>query len=105
MPAFAVITATELKTKMDAGEQFRLIDVREPAEQRTASLPGAELKPLGQIAQWAQQLPDKNEEIILHCHHGMRSERACMPCARWYLFDITRIFRTSSVSSCRRVSA
>lgn len=78
MAALGVITATELKTKMDAGEQFRLIDVREPSEYRTASIPGAELKPLGQIAQWAQQLPDKNEEIILHCHHGMRSERACM---------------------------
>jgi rhodanese-related sulfurtransferase len=77
MAAFSVITAPELKTKMDAGDKFRLIDVREPSEHRTASIPSAELNPLGQIAQWAQQLPDKSEEIILHCHHGMRSERAC----------------------------
>jgi rhodanese-related sulfurtransferase len=26
---------------------------------------------------WAAELPDKNEAIILHCHHGMRSDRAC----------------------------
>jgi rhodanese-related sulfurtransferase len=51
--------------------------VREPSEHRVARIEGAELKPLGQIAQWAQELNDKGEEIVLHCHHGMRSDRAC----------------------------
>ena len=77
MAAYGVINVTELKAKLDAGATFRLIDVREPHEHHFAKLPQAELKPLGQITQWAQQLPDKNEEIILHCHHGMRSDRAC----------------------------
>jgi rhodanese-related sulfurtransferase len=77
MAAYGIITATELKAKLDAGEKFRLIDVREPSEYYIANIPGAELKPLGQIMQWAQQLPDKDEAIVLHCHHGMRSDRAC----------------------------
>lgn len=77
MAAYGIIRATELKAKQDAGDQFRLIDVREPHEHHYASIPGAELKPLGQIMQWASTLPDKDEEIILHCHHGMRSDRAC----------------------------
>lgn len=76
MTPFGVITVGEVKAKMDAGEQFRLIDVREPREYRTCSIPGAELKPLGQIGQWIAELPDRDEEIVLHCHHGMRSERA-----------------------------
>lgn len=71
-----VITVKELKAKQDAQEKFRLIDVREPDEYRICSIPGAELKPLGQIPQWMQGL-DKSEEIILQCHHGMRSQQAC----------------------------
>ncbi|HZS10246.1 MAG TPA: rhodanese-like domain-containing protein [Blastocatellia bacterium] len=74
---FGIISVTELKSAIHAGRKFRLIDVREPGEYDIARIDGAELKPLGQIATWAQQLPDKDEEIILHCHHGMRSAQAC----------------------------
>jgi adenylyltransferase/sulfurtransferase len=77
MANYGVITVDELKAKKDAGEEFRLIDVREPSEQRVARIEGADLHPLGQIMSWAQSLPDKDEEIVLHCHHGMRSDRAC----------------------------
>jgi adenylyltransferase/sulfurtransferase len=72
-----VITVAELKAKQEAGETFRLIDVREPHEYQLCHLPGAELKPLGQIANWWTEL-DPHEEIVMQCHHGMRSERACM---------------------------
>ena len=74
---YGTITVEQLKAKQDAGEKFRLIDVREPSEQRIAKIEGAEIKPLGQIMEWATELADKNQEIILHCHHGMRSDRAC----------------------------
>ena len=77
MANYGVITVEELKAKQDAGEKFRLIDVREPSEHRAANITGSELSPLGQIMQWAQELGDKDEEIVLHCHHGMRSDRAC----------------------------
>jgi rhodanese-related sulfurtransferase len=77
MLKYGTITVAELKAKRDAGTPLRLIDVREPSEYQTAHIKGAELKPLGQIAQWSAQLPDKDEEIVLHCHHGMRSDRAC----------------------------
>jgi rhodanese-related sulfurtransferase len=77
MAAYGIISAPELKAKLDAGAKFRLIDVREPSEFHHAQIAGAELKPLGQIMQWMQELSDKDEEIILHCHHGMRSDRAC----------------------------
>jgi adenylyltransferase/sulfurtransferase len=72
-----VITVEELKAKQDAGETFRLIDVREPHEYDYCRIPGAELRPLGQIANWWTEL-DPNEEIIMQCHHGMRSHRACL---------------------------
>lgn len=74
---FGIISVTELKAKLDAGEKFRLIDVREASEYNLARIAGAELKPLGQIQHWARELPDRDEEIIVHCHHGIRSARAC----------------------------
>ena len=77
MPNYGVITVTELKAKLDAGEPLRLIDVREPHEHQHARISGAELKPLGQIMNWMRELADKDEAIVLHCHHGMRSDRAC----------------------------
>lgn len=77
MANYGVITVEELRAKQKAGEKFRLIDVRELSEHRTARIEGSELKPLGEIMNWARELTDKNEEIILHCHHGMRSDRAC----------------------------
>lgn len=72
-----VITVEELKAKQDAGDNFRLIDVREPQEYDFCRIPGAELKPLGHIGQWIHEF-DPGEELILQCHHGMRSQRACM---------------------------
>lgn len=74
---YEVIDAVQLKKKLDNGDKFRLIDVREPSEFRVAKIEGSELKPLGQIMTWMQELTDKDEEIVLLCHHGMRSDRAC----------------------------
>lgn len=77
MPSYGTITVEELKARQDAGETPRLIDVREAHEYAHAKIDGAELRPLGRIMQWSQELSDKDEEIVLHCHHGMRSDRAC----------------------------
>jgi len=77
MANYGVITVEEMKARLDAGARFRLIDVREPSEYSAAKIAGSELKPLGQIVNWASELKDKDEEIVLHCHHGMRSDRAC----------------------------
>ncbi len=77
MPSYGNMTVDELKTKMDQGEKLRLIDVREQREYDVANIEGSELKPLGQIMQWMSELPDKSEQIVLHCHHGGRSGRAC----------------------------
>lgn len=71
------MTVEELKTKMDQGDKLRLIDVREQREYNVAHIEGSELKPLGQIMQWSLELPDKTEQIVIHCHHGGRSARAC----------------------------
>ena len=56
---------------------FRLIDVRDPEEFAFCKLPGAELISLAVLPSAAMsRLPDKAVEMILYCHHGMRSMRA-----------------------------
>lgn len=70
------ITSTELKARLDRGERFRLVDVRESDEWAVAKLPHAELMPLGQFAQLAADKLSPEEDIVVYCHHGMRSGRA-----------------------------
>ena len=69
------ITVHELKRKMDARERFALIDVREAHEAEIARIDGARLIPLGEITDRTGELSEA-EEIIIHCHSGIRSERA-----------------------------
>ncbi len=73
--AMVEITAQELKTKIDRGDNFVLVDVREPHEFAIARIPGAKLIPLGQIGERAGELsPD--DEIVLQCRSGKRSADA-----------------------------
>jgi sulfur-carrier protein adenylyltransferase/sulfurtransferase len=68
------ISPAELKARLDRGDKFRLIDVREPDEWAIARLPTAELMPLSQFQKHAEEL-DAGEDIVVYCHHGMRSGR------------------------------
>ena len=73
----STITATELKEMMDRGEDFYLVDVREPNEYEIVSIPGATLIPKGEILSGAalSSLP-QNKPIVLHCKSGARSAEA-----------------------------
>jgi rhodanese-related sulfurtransferase len=67
------ITVAEVKTKLDAGESFTLLDVREPWEFETAKIAGAKLIPMGDVPSRAHQELDPDENIVVLCHHGVRS--------------------------------
>ena len=73
------ITVEELKSRVDAGEQLNVIDVREPDEYAEYNL-GAKLIPLGQVlSMQLDELDDlKNEELIIHCKSGKHSLQACL---------------------------
>ena len=71
------ISATQLKQKMDAGEAFTLIDVRERNEFEIVSIPGAVLIPKGDIMSGeALSLIPQDKPVILHCKSGARSAEA-----------------------------
>ena len=67
------ITAEEVKGKLDTGESFTLLDVREPWEFETAKIPGAKLMPMGEVRSRAHQELDPDDHIVVVCHHGVRS--------------------------------
>lgn len=69
------ITATELKKRMDAGDDIQLIDVRQPDEYAFAKIEGAKLIPLGEIVQRMSEL-DETRETVIHCKMGGRSAKA-----------------------------
>ena len=69
------ITATELKERIDRGDDLQIIDVREPNEYDIAHIPGAKLIPLGQVTERAGEI-DEGRETVVHCKGGVRSARA-----------------------------
>lgn len=73
------ITPEEVKAKLDQGEEFTLVDVREPWEFETARMAGAKLVPMGDIPSRAHQELDPEDHIVVVCHHGVRS----MSVAAW----------------------
>ncbi len=70
-----VIEPTEVKQKLDRGDNFTLIDVREPHEYQIARIPGAKLIPLGELPKHLNEL-NPDAEIVMHCKSGGRSQKA-----------------------------
>jgi rhodanese-related sulfurtransferase len=66
------ITPAEMKERLDRGENFLLVDVREPWEHELCRIEGAKLIPMGSIPANLQAL-DVDEDVVCYCHHGMRS--------------------------------
>jgi rhodanese-related sulfurtransferase len=66
------ITPRDVKARLDRGEQFLFVDVREPWEHQTAHIEGAKLIPLGQISANLAHF-EAAGDVVCFCHHGMRS--------------------------------
>ena len=69
------ISVTDLKARLDAGDNIQLIDVRQPEEYSFAKIEGAKLIPLGEILRRMAEL-DTEKEVVIHCKMGGRSARA-----------------------------
>jgi len=69
------LSATELKNKIQQQENLFLLDVREPHEFKYAHIADSVLIPLNQIPSRLSEL-NPQQEIVVICHHGMRSQQA-----------------------------
>jgi adenylyltransferase/sulfurtransferase len=86
------ITPAELKAKFDAGEDFQLIDVREPHEYEIVNIKGAKLIPKDRIlsGEALAELP-QDKPIVLHCKSGARSAEALAALHRAGFKDATHL--------------
>jgi adenylyltransferase/sulfurtransferase len=69
------ITPEALAARLAAGDPIDLVDVREPAEWATCQISGARLAPLTELEHHLDTF-DPSREVVLYCHHGVRSMAA-----------------------------
>lgn len=69
------VEPTELRRRLDEGEDVFLLDVREPFEVDEWAFPGAIHIPLGQLGSRTAELP-VDRVIVVICHAGVRSAAA-----------------------------
>ena len=69
------ITVQELKERMDKGDTFVLVDVREPHEITISELPDSVKIPLGTLPVSVNKLSTA-DDIVVHCRTGVRSAKA-----------------------------
>ena len=80
------ITVDTLKSMIDDGDEFLLLDIRQPSEYEAASIPGAFSIPRGELEFmilddyfWEEQFmytPLKTDKIIIYCKSGARGTLA-----------------------------
>ncbi len=69
------ITPTELKQRLDNGDDLQIVDVREDNEFAFARLPNSKHIPLAQVLTRMDEI-DPSRETVVHCKMGGRSARA-----------------------------
>jgi rhodanese-related sulfurtransferase len=71
------MTPQELAEKLRSASPPRLLDVRQPEEHTFVALPNSTLIPLGELRARADEIEDwKDAEVVVYCHHGIRSAQA-----------------------------
>jgi rhodanese-related sulfurtransferase len=70
------IDVRSVKALLNDQEDFLLLDCREPKEYDVARITGSKLVPMREIpARIAELEPFREKRIVVHCHHGGRSQR------------------------------
>lgn len=65
------ISVQELQSKLAKGDDFLLIDVREPLEFETGNIGGKPI-PMGEILNRLEEIPTE-KTVVIHCKSGGRS--------------------------------
>lgn len=69
------IDVMSLRKRIDAGEDFLLVDVREPFEYEEFNI-GAKLIPLAEVPSRIEEFGAQDRPIVVHCRSGKRSAQA-----------------------------
>ena len=73
------ISVSDVAALREQEEPFLLLDCREPHEYETAAIDGSLLIPMSELGARVNELDGRRDDrIIVHCHHGGRSQRVTM---------------------------
>ena len=72
------VTPREVSQRIERGDKFLLVDVREKWEYEAAHIEGSVLVPLRELPMCLEQLSAAGD-VVCMCHHGVRS----MDAAAW----------------------
>jgi adenylyltransferase/sulfurtransferase len=74
----AELSAAAVHSMQERGDDFLLLDVREPDEFKRARIEGSKLVPLGELEDHLAEIRDwKERPVVVYCHHGGRGAKAC----------------------------
>ncbi|MCH8890472.1 MAG: molybdopterin-synthase adenylyltransferase MoeB [Myxococcales bacterium] len=72
------LSAAAVHAMQARDDDFLLLDVRQPDELMRARIEGSKLIPLGELEDRIAEIRDwKERPVVVHCHHGGRSAKAC----------------------------
>jgi molybdopterin/thiamine biosynthesis adenylyltransferase/rhodanese-related sulfurtransferase len=88
----AEVSAAVVKAMLESGDDFLLLDVRTPDEFDTARIEGSKLVPLAELETRLAELEEWRERpVVVHCHKGGRSAKACELLARKGFIRVTNL--------------
>lgn len=70
--AVEALTPAQVRTRMEAGLDLLLLDVRESEERAVCAIAGSLHIPMGELSQRHAEL-DPERPTVCVCHHGIRS--------------------------------
>ena len=85
------IDPENLKTKIDAGEAPFMLDVRTPEEWDICHIEGSVLIPMNEIQRRLDEIPEETEIVVI-CHHGIRSAQVLSALAHYFEYDINKLY-------------
>jgi rhodanese-related sulfurtransferase len=72
------LSAAKVREKMETGrDTFAILDVRDLKEVQEKRIPGSTWIPAEEVEKRLGEL-DRNKELAVHCHSGVRSYKACL---------------------------
>lgn len=70
------LDAGQLRSEMDGGKEYILVDVRDPPETLQGIIPGARLIPMSSVLERIGELRHQDRPLVIYCASGSRSKIA-----------------------------